>query len=238
MRLGPALGSLLRRTPFHPQWLIASERKGMARLLVNARGLVLDVGCADRWPESGLPAGCTYIGVDSVDTGRGMYGARPTVFADAAGLPFQDDSVDTVLLFEVLEHLPSPTGSLAEIRRVLKPGGVLIASVPFLYPIHDAPHDFQRYTMHGLDRVLAEAGLEVRSASPRLDSLSCAALLANLALGGSAKRAVERAGLGVLVVPLLLLAIPVINLFAVALRPVVSNWNAMTNGYFVVAGRA
>lgn len=231
------LAALLRRTPLHPQWLIASEREAMTALLVEARGVVLDIGCADRWAEARLPAGCRYLGVDSVDTGQGMYGARPTVFADAATLPFADESIDTVLLFEVLEHLARPTAALAEIGRVLKPGGRLLASVPFLYPIHDAPHDFQRYTLHGLEQLLSEAGLVMTRSSPRLDALSCAALLACLALGGSAKQALARPGWRLLTVPFLLAAVPAINLCAYLLRPLVAGWDAMTNGYVLVAGR-
>lgn len=230
------LASLLRRTPFHPQWLIASEREAMAGLLVKAKGTVLDIGCADRWAEQRLPAGCFYLGIDSISTGHGLYGARPTMFADAAGLPFLDASVDTVLLFEVLEHLPRPGPSLAEIRRVLRADGVLLASVPFLYPIHDAPHDYQRYTLHGLEQVLAQSGMEMKHCEPRLDAVSSAALLANLALGGSAKVALQEPGPRVLLVPLMLLAIPVINLCAIMLRPFASRWDAMTNGYIVIAG--
>lgn len=231
------LAGFLRRTPLHPQWLISRERRAMAGLLAGARGDVLDIGCADQWTRTRLPTGCHYVGVDSIGTGRGMYGARPSVFADAAGLPFADGSFDTVLLFEVLEHLAQPERSLAEIQRVLRPGGVLLASVPFLYPIHDAPHDFQRYTRHGLAHAVDEAGLELAHLAPRLDALSSAALLANLAFGGMAEAAIRRPGPRLLLVPLLLLAVVAVNVAAFLLRPFCPNWPAMTNGYLFVAAR-
>ena len=69
-----------------------------------------------------------------------------------------DSSFDAVLCMEVLEHVASPRTAFAEMVRVLRPGGVLIGSTPFLLGIHDAPVDFQRFTRHGIER-LAE-GME------------------------------------------------------------------------------
>ncbi|MBS0461884.1 MAG: class I SAM-dependent methyltransferase, partial [Proteobacteria bacterium] len=137
----------LRRTVLHPQWF-AFREECETRCWVGAlaQGLVLDIGCADGWAKQALSGQCQYVGLDYPTTAQGIYGTRPDVFADGARLPFVDDSFDSVLLLEVLEHVAQPGAVLTEIRRVLKPGGVLLPSMPFLYPLHDAPHDYQRYT--------------------------------------------------------------------------------------------
>lgn len=83
-----------------------------------------------------------------------------------AGLPFADASFDTVLLADVLEHIVRPWQLLAEIGRVLAPGGRLIGSVPFLYWVHEAPHDHHRYTRFALDHHLRAAGLIPEAIQP------------------------------------------------------------------------
>jgi SAM-dependent methyltransferase len=72
-----------------------------------------------------------------------------SVIGDAHRLPFQSDSLDAVFCQAVLEHVPQPSIVVAEIRRVLKPGGKVYVDVPFNYPYHDQI-DFQRYTRDGL----------------------------------------------------------------------------------------
>ena len=76
------------------------------------------------------------------------------IFADAQSLPFKNKSIDTILLLDVLEHLPRPEECFEEIYRKSKPNGKVIIQVPFLYPIHDAPLDFRRWTQHGLRGLL------------------------------------------------------------------------------------
>jgi SAM-dependent methyltransferase len=80
--------------------------------------------------------------------------------ADVAGdgerLPFRDGVFDGALLDAVIEHLARPQVVVAEVRRVLKPGGVVLAQVPFLYPFHAAPHDYQRFTPAGLRMLFEE----------------------------------------------------------------------------------
>jgi SAM-dependent methyltransferase len=75
---------------------------------------------------------------------------QPDIFGDAGNIPLPSMCVDTVICTEVLEHLQEPARCVDEVYRILKPGGVFIASVPFLYPIHADPYDFQRYTDEGL----------------------------------------------------------------------------------------
>jgi SAM-dependent methyltransferase/uncharacterized protein YbaR (Trm112 family) len=82
--------------------------------------------------------------------------ANAQVVGDGERLPFRDGVFDGVVLDAVLEHLAHPARVVAEVHRVLKPGGAVLAHVPFLYPFHAAPHDYQRYTPAGL-RMLFEA---------------------------------------------------------------------------------
>ena len=83
---------------------------------------------------------------------------KPDVQADAAYLPFRDDSFDVVICAELLEHVYQPKDVLAEAFRVLKPGGRLLLTVPFMIQIHGDPYDFGRYTDHFWRRVLTETG--------------------------------------------------------------------------------
>lgn len=85
---------------------------------------------------------------------------HPDVQADCRQLPFADFSFNAVICAEVLEHVSEPTGVLREISRILRPGGTLLATVPFLYPVHADPHDFGRYTDHYWTGVLKESGFE------------------------------------------------------------------------------
>ncbi|MCK9488484.1 MAG: class I SAM-dependent methyltransferase [Xanthomonadales bacterium] len=227
----------LRRTPLHPQWLLGDNTPTLEWVREHAKGRVLDIGCADRWIEPHLPKGCDYIGLDHLATGGLLYGARPDIFADASRLPLADASIDTVLLLEVLEHLRHPAQALSEIARVLRPGGQLLLTMPFLYPVHDAPHDYQRYTCHGLAREMEAAGLVADSPTANLGSIQTAGLLLNLALGGTASRAIADKHVSAVLLPLIVVAIPAINLTCWLLGKVLPSWPALTAGYCAKATR-
>jgi SAM-dependent methyltransferase len=76
-------------------------------------------------------------------------------------LPFPDAHFDTVLCTQVLEHVERVETAAAEIARVLRPGGHALVTVPFLYPTHEAPYDFQRFTHLGVGALARRHGLEV-----------------------------------------------------------------------------
>jgi SAM-dependent methyltransferase len=84
----------------------------------------------------------------------------------ANALPFESCSVDTVLLTDVLEHIPEPMNLICEIARILRPGGKLILGVPFLYWLHEVPHDYYRYTEFALRRFCQRNGLRVLELLP------------------------------------------------------------------------
>lgn len=75
---------------------------------------------------------------------------KPNIYGDVQQIPLRGQSVDCVVCTEVLEHLPRPERCVNEIHRLLRNGGLVLASVPFLYPIHADPFDYQRFTEDGL----------------------------------------------------------------------------------------
>lgn len=127
----------------------------------HLHGDVVDLGCGDA-PLLGV-YGPTSTSTTLVDWPSSVHGAALVdVYADLGrGLPFTDACFDAALLSDVLEHVPNPPGLLIEIRRVLRPGGVLVGSMPCLYGLHEEPFDFQRLTRHGLGLQLQLAGLDV-----------------------------------------------------------------------------
>jgi len=78
------------------------------------------------------------------------------VVADASSLPFKDESVDAVLSENMLEHVADPHRAVSEMTRVLKRGGIMYASIPFLTPYHASPDDFVRFTKSGLRALFSD----------------------------------------------------------------------------------
>ncbi|RUL76741.1 class I SAM-dependent methyltransferase [Dyella choica] len=219
--------NVFARTPLHPQWLLGRRRVPSG--IAHASGRILDIGAADRWIEPHLPRGIEYVALDYPSTGRDMYGAMPHVFADGARLPFPDGCFDGVVCLEVLEHVPDPAIVVTQIGRVLKRGGRAWLSMPFLYPLHDAPFDFQRYTEYGLARDIARAGLHVVSLQKSNHAVHAAGLLACLAIAGGAyaKPGARR----ICLLPVAAVAILLINLIAWLLGKAWPDWGHMATGH-------
>lgn len=78
------------------------------------------------------------------------------IVADAEHLPFRDGSVDALVSESMLEHVPHPEKVTREITRVLKPGGVVYVSAPFIHPFHSSPNDFNRWTISGLKELFPD----------------------------------------------------------------------------------
>lgn len=87
----------------------------------------------------------------------------PDVVADVTYVPLADGCADAVVCTEVLEHVLRPERVIAECSRLLKPGGRLVLSMPFLARIHADPGDYQRFTGSKLTHLLRETGLTVET---------------------------------------------------------------------------
>ena len=81
---------------------------------------------------------------------------KPDIVADARSLPFKDGEFDFVLCTEMLEHVKNPFEVESEIRRVTVIGGTLVLTTRFLFPLHDTPHDYWRFTKYGLRNLFKE----------------------------------------------------------------------------------
>jgi len=180
------LAAAIRKTPLHPQWFaFLREERNLANTCAQLSGTVLDVGCAEGLPRKFLPADANYIGLDYYSTATGWYGTQPDLYGDAQSLPIEDNGVDHALLLDVLEHLPNPDRCLKELHRVIKAGGSLTIQVPFLYPLHDAPLDFHRWTRFGLCNAAQRHGYSIAADISIGHPLEAAALCANIALSKS-----------------------------------------------------
>lgn len=124
-------------------------------------GTVLDVGGGRRRGLFRPPAGAVWIEAD-LDPAK-----RPRVVADVQALPFRERVFDAVKATEILEHVADVARALAECRRVLRPGGSLVITAPFLERLHGDPHDYARYTQRMWERLCGEAGLSVVAVAPQ-----------------------------------------------------------------------
>lgn len=106
---------------------------------------------------------------------------KPDIVADAHALPFPDAAFNLVLCTEVLEHLLRPSVAIAEMRRVLKKDGTLILTTRFVYPLHDTPHDYWRFTKYGLEELFSDWDI-VELIPETIDAETIAVLLQRLGL--------------------------------------------------------
>ena len=84
---------------------------------------------------------------------------NPDFLTSAEGIPVSDNLFNTIIFSKNLEHLDNPNKVLSEIFRVLKPLGKLIMTIAFMFNLHEAPNDFQRWTKYKISRELVNIGL-------------------------------------------------------------------------------
>jgi len=136
--------------------------KWLERVAVkSASGRLLDFGCGGQ-PYRSLfePQVEQYIGAD-VSAAAGVQLDGWLVPGEPA--PFEDNSFDTVLSTQVLEHVPDPRFYIFEASRMLKDGGQLILTAPMQWRHHEVPYDYYRYTRFGLEQLIKDNGFEVSS---------------------------------------------------------------------------
>ena len=129
--------------------------------LPSFSGNLLDIGCGK------MPYKDYILNNSQVDDYKGLDietaliyedTIKPDFYWDGLKMPFRNEEFNCALATEVLEHCPEPEIVLREAFRVLKPDGVLFFTVPFLWNLHEVPHDEYRYTPFSLERHLKNSG--------------------------------------------------------------------------------
>ena len=115
---------------------------------------VLDVGAGTRVPATYRKVFPNRVCVD-IDVAQ-----QPHIVADVVDLPFDDESHQTVLCLEMFEHLKEPQKAADELYRILRKGGTLILTTRFLYPLHNVPGDYLRYTPYMLKEIFNKWTIE------------------------------------------------------------------------------
>ena len=132
----------------------------ITRQLPYLHGRLLDVGCG-RLPYKDFvlrnSAVTSYTGLDIDSALIYEEGVKPDATWNGKEIPFGNETFECVFLTEVLEHAPDPATLLSEIKRVLKPEGLLCFTTPFVWPYHETPHDSQRWTSFSLTAHLEAA---------------------------------------------------------------------------------
>jgi len=143
------------------KWL----KKGILSSQKYLKGKCADIGAGVAPYEKYIvPYVEEYIVTDNEKTHKCMFKNSKTQFlnADIKNLPFENESVDTVVLTQVLEHVDDPFKALREVKRVLKTEGILIFSVPFIYHAHAVPYDYYRFSEYGLKKICDDLGFEIK----------------------------------------------------------------------------
>lgn len=140
-------------------------RKGILKSIValspQCTGKILDFGCGSKPYKQYFSHAEQYIGLDIQKSGHGHENEQIDIFYDGKIIPFDDGHFDAVFSSEVFEHIFNLEEVLAEINRVLKPGGKLLFTCPFAWPEHEVPYDFARYSSFGIRHVIEKAGFKI-----------------------------------------------------------------------------
>jgi SAM-dependent methyltransferase len=171
--VSPKLRAFIDELPYERAPILAFVTHAAAALAPGSR--VLDAGAGDA-PYRELFSHCDYFTADwpeSVHAG----GRAADILASLDDLPVADAAFDAVISTQVLEHVRAPSAVLNELRRVMRVEGTLWLTAPLVWPLHEEPYDFFRYTDYGLRHLLEEAGFEEIDVRPRN---GCLATLAQL----------------------------------------------------------
>jgi SAM-dependent methyltransferase len=128
--------------------------------LPNFSGSLLDVGCGYSPYRSILLSPPSHVSkYIALDLENNLY-QKPELAWDGERIPLEDNSIDCAIATEILEHCFEPQKVLKEVCRVLKPEGLFFLTTPFLWPLHDTPWDFYRYTPFSLDKLMSQTGFK------------------------------------------------------------------------------
>ena len=135
-------------------------------------GPTLDVGCGVMPYRDIFEKHTPYEGIE-IETRHKTNNKLALHFYDGNTFPLEDNYYSSVICFQVLEHCLDPELMLSECHRVLKEGGTLLLTMPLIWPEHEQPWDFQRFTYYGIKRHLNQCGFKAERIVKVNPGLAC-----------------------------------------------------------------
>lgn len=144
----------------NPFWL--SRKALSACIRRNSKfltGKTLDFGCGTQ-PYRSIVSNIDYIAIE-YDTPNNRKNKIADIYYDGNSIPLPDSSIDSIMSTQVLEHVPNPQKIVDEFYRILKPNGYIVLSAPLIWPEHETPYDFFRYTSYGIRNIFKSSGFKI-----------------------------------------------------------------------------
>ena len=144
---------------YHPFFFIRREIYSFLEVNSNyLNGKLLDFGCGSKPYEKLFKNLNDYVGVEVAGNKENL---KSDIYYDGISLPFADNTFDSILCTEVFEHVEQLDDVIFELYRILKPGGRMIVTTPFMCMEHEMPYDFRRFTLNGLINFMKKKNFKI-----------------------------------------------------------------------------
>lgn len=198
---------------FHFQFLTTyHHNKWLKKYSKDLNGLVLDYGCGLS-PYKCLFKDNSYVAADIYKNSNEVL-----LIKNGYELELGDNSIDSIISTQVLEHVEDIDLVLSEFKRVLKPGGKAIITMPFMFYAHGQPYDFRRYTTQGLVNKLKEHDFKTIKKNEFGNVFTTSTIFTLASLEIQNRRSIQV--LKILLIPIYFLLCPLLNMLALALGPI------------------
>lgn len=153
---------------YHPFFFIRREIYSFLEVNSNfLNGKLLDFGCGSKPYEKLFKNLNDYIGVEVAGNKENL---KSDIYYDGISLPFADNTFDSILCTEVFEHVEQLDDVIFELYRILKPGGRMIVTTPFMCLEHEMPYDFRRFTLNGLINFMKKNNFKILKSQKLLNN--------------------------------------------------------------------
>jgi len=153
---------------YHPFFFVRREIYSFLELNANfLSGKLLDIGCGSKPYEKLFKNLNNYVGVEVSGNKENL---KSDIYYNGIALPFADNTFDSVLCTEVFEHVEQLDDVIIELYRVLKPGGRMIVTTPFMCVEHEMPYDFRRFTFNGLINFMKKNNFKILKSQKLLNN--------------------------------------------------------------------
>ena len=144
--------------------------KNISQLSNNLTGDILDIGCGNKPYQKLFTNSRTYVGME-FDSPENRKKSKADIFYDGKRFPFENETFDSIVFTEVLEHIFNPDEFLSQVNRVLKNNGNILLTVPFVWDEHSQPFDYGRYSSFGLNHLLIKHGFKILKSYKTLNDI-------------------------------------------------------------------